>query len=277
MIPKTYPRGSEWRKWDLHLHSPDSYVSNFKGWDNYIKEVNKTTKEKDIKVLGITDYFAVDGYEKIISEYSSALENVDLILPNIEFRLDTTVYVRGNTKPRRLNFHVIFSDKVPISIIKSQFLGELHFLKGSGSAGFLQKIKLDKSAIEAYGAECKKSADHSGESDLEVGTRFVLFDFSEIVETLRKKDDFLDNYVLILDSAFWSDIDWAQDYGIRKTLLQVSHGVFCSNPKDIAWFLGKDKTNYSSQDSFIGEFGRLFPVSTAQMRIVSNNLRVAQT
>lgn len=255
-----YPRGSEWRKWDFHVHTPSSYINSFKGWDSYVKELNEITKRKDIKVLGITDYFSIDGYKEIISKYRDKLENVELMLPNIEFRLDNIVYRRGNKEPKRLNFHVIFSNEIKIEHIESQFIGDLHFYKGSGDAGELSKIKLEKSAIEKYGKECKKQEDFKNDSDLEAGVKNIVFKLDEIINTLKNKPDyFKGKYLFFLESEFWSEIDWGQDYGLRKTLLQLSHGIFDSNPNDIKWFLGRDTDSYSNQQKFIDEFGRLFP------------------
>ena len=262
MEANRFHRGSEWRKCDLHVHSPASYINNFGNWDSYIKKLNEVTKKKEIKALGITDYFSIEGYEKITTDYKDKLENVDLILPNIEFRLDNIVYKRGTREPKRLNFHVIFSNSKDVSTqdIKTQFLEELHFYKSSGNAGELSKIKLDKRAIEVYGAECRKQNDFKNDSDLVAGTKNIVFKIDEIVNVLKNKPEyFRGKYLLFLESEFWSDIDWGQDYGLRKTLLQVSHGVFNSNPNDIAWFLGKDKNSYADQQIFIEEFGRLFP------------------
>lgn len=260
MNENKYKRGSEWRKWDLHIHSPASYINNFGSWDNYIKKLNDITKKKDIKVLGVTDYFSIEGYEKITKEYNDSLENIELILPNIEFRLDNIVYRRGSKEPKRLNYHVIFSNEVTAVDINTQFLGELHFYKSSGNAGELSKIKLDKSAIELYGAECKKQPDFKNDSDLVAGSKNIVFKIDEIVNVLKNKPEyFRGKYLLFLESEFWSDIDWGQDYGLRKTLLQVSHGIFDSNSKDIVWFLGKDKNYYPDQDKFVEEFGRIFP------------------
>ena len=70
------PRGSIWRKWDLHVHTPASYVNSFNDWDSYIKKLNEVTKRKDIKVLGLTDYFSIDGYEKITTKYQDKIENI---------------------------------------------------------------------------------------------------------------------------------------------------------------------------------------------------------
>ena len=122
-----YSKGSEWRKWDLHVHSPASFCNGFSDWDGYVKKLNEVTKQKDIKVLGVTDYFSIEGFEKLTTDYEGKIENIELILPNIEFRLDNIVSKRGNKEPKRLNFHVIFSNEVLPQDIKSQFLGELHF------------------------------------------------------------------------------------------------------------------------------------------------------
>ncbi len=56
-----YNRGSEWRKWDLHVHTPASIVNHYSKnsndddvWESYIKDLENLPK--DIKVLGINDY-----------------------------------------------------------------------------------------------------------------------------------------------------------------------------------------------------------------------------
>lgn len=53
-------RGSEWRIWDLHVHTPFSLEHNYKCnpgedvWDKYIDALEHLPT--DIKVLGINDY-----------------------------------------------------------------------------------------------------------------------------------------------------------------------------------------------------------------------------
>jgi hypothetical protein len=79
MKENNYPKGSEWRKWDLHVHTPYSYLRNEFGdpedsstWDKYVKTLFNKAIEKNIAIIGITDYFIIDGYKKIKHEY---LEN----------------------------------------------------------------------------------------------------------------------------------------------------------------------------------------------------------
>ena len=69
----SFERGSEWRKWDLHVHTPYSYLNNQFGsnFDEYVKQLFLNAILSQIAVIGITDYFSIDGYKKIKQEYNS--------------------------------------------------------------------------------------------------------------------------------------------------------------------------------------------------------------
>src|SRR5664279_5137746 len=104
----SYPRGSEWRKWDLHVHSPCSALNNqFPGntpqeqWDAYIAAL-KTLD--DIAVIGITDYFSIDGYKRVAA---AGLSNFDLIVPNVELRMLPVTKAES-----AINIHVIFNPSI---------------------------------------------------------------------------------------------------------------------------------------------------------------------
>ena len=147
-----FPRGSEWRKWDLHIHTPFSILNNGFGndWDTYVQKLFKKAIEHDIWAIGITDYFSIDGYKKIRTEYlensvkmeqlfsGEEIERINkiLLLPNIEFRLDKLV------NDNRVNFHVIFSDKVSISDIEENFLHDIDFVYEGNPQGSDEKWKL---------------------------------------------------------------------------------------------------------------------------------------
>jgi len=70
-VDSTFKRGSQWRKWDLHVHTPASVLNNQFGndWDSYVKLLFNTAIQREIEVIGITDYFSIEGYKKIITEY----------------------------------------------------------------------------------------------------------------------------------------------------------------------------------------------------------------
>lgn len=66
-----YSKGSEWRKWDLHVHTPESGMANEFGsdWDKYVQSLFKKSIENNIAVIGLTDYFTIDGYKKLVRDY----------------------------------------------------------------------------------------------------------------------------------------------------------------------------------------------------------------
>lgn len=53
-----YNRGSEWRKWDLHFHTPSSYDYKDRSVSNV--EIIETLCENKISVVAITDHHLID-------------------------------------------------------------------------------------------------------------------------------------------------------------------------------------------------------------------------
>ena len=136
-----YPRGSEWRKWDLQVHTPFSALNNGFGSDfpAYAKQLIEKACKDDIAVVGITDYFTIEGYtalktlladeitlKALVGEVMAKQSARILFLPNIELRISTIV---RNLKgaDNRVNFHVFFSDSVSPAHIEEHFLRELKF------------------------------------------------------------------------------------------------------------------------------------------------------
>lgn len=120
-------RGSEWRIWDLHVHTPFSLEHNYKCspdediWEKYIDALENLPD--DIKVLGINDYLFIEGYRKVLNyKEQGRLQNIDLILPVVEFRLSKFC---GNEKFKRVNYHIIFSNELTPEQIQQQFLNAL--------------------------------------------------------------------------------------------------------------------------------------------------------
>jgi len=130
-MSNSFPKGSEWRKWDLHIHSPLSILNNQfpkltngePNWEPFLKKLESL----DIAVIGITDYFTIEGY-KCLKKFKEQgrLQNIYTILPNIEFRLKTIVSGRNGAE-KRLNIHVIFSDEVSDGDIEEHFLHDIPF------------------------------------------------------------------------------------------------------------------------------------------------------
>ena len=56
---KIFERGSEWRRWDLHLHTASSYDYEYKAED-CDEILSQKLKENNIAAVAITDHFVID-------------------------------------------------------------------------------------------------------------------------------------------------------------------------------------------------------------------------
>ena len=123
-------KGSNWRKWDLHVHTPESIIHEYKIsggdqtklWEHFFNDLRKLSDE--FRVIGVNDYIFLEGYKRIFDEHKKGnIPNIDLVLPVIELRIDS--FGGASKDLGRINFHVMFSDEVPVEIIQSQFLNGL--------------------------------------------------------------------------------------------------------------------------------------------------------
>ena len=87
-----WQRGAEWRRWDLHVHTPASQLGNSfvsVSWDAYVNALEVATERDRIAVIGVTDYMTIDGYEQLLAIQGDPVSprlGSTLLLPNIEFR-----------------------------------------------------------------------------------------------------------------------------------------------------------------------------------------------
>lgn len=128
MVSTNCSRGSEWRKWDLHIHSPASFhwkgerfKSNPQSVDNeaIVDEMIGALNAAEPAVFAIMDYWTFDGWFtfKHRLEQTGAPIIEKTVFPGIELRLVAPMAAR-------LNAHVIFSDLVSDQILRD-FKSEL--------------------------------------------------------------------------------------------------------------------------------------------------------
>lgn len=118
------PRGSIWRKWDLHIHTPASFHWNdgkiFRQMNEAekeaaLKKMVRRIQDSDVAVFGIMDYWTFDGYLEItrfLLEQENEIVADDpsftfrkTILPGMELRIEAPTDFR-------LNIHVLLSDEL---------------------------------------------------------------------------------------------------------------------------------------------------------------------
>ena len=58
LITKNGTRGSEWRLWDLHFHTPSSFDYKDKGVTN--KQLIESLRDAGVSVVAVTDHHTID-------------------------------------------------------------------------------------------------------------------------------------------------------------------------------------------------------------------------
>ncbi len=226
--------GSEWRKWDLHVHSPAS--DGFSGtWDQFEAQL----KNAGCDVIGINDYFSVAGYKQIKEKIDKG--NLDIgdkkILPVVEFRMTESVQNKNTTTNSAIhfNFHIIFNDSIKIADIENLIKG----LKCNGT---------------------KISSDYDDKAKLKDKKISLVSLLSELNQDEKFKDKFLlwlpyDEYGGI------DEIDPNSDEWIKSNYIRTADILGSSRQKQIDFFLWKsdlktDGTAKFTQDQFRGWFLR---------------------
>ena len=268
-----FERGSTWNKWDFHVHTPYSILNNQYGFvpdpayksdidkfDEYVKILLTKAVENGVVAIGITDYFSIDGYKRIRSEYLERPQKMEelfpdetlrsqvkkiYIFPNIEFRISTFIGKNAHA----VNYHVIFSYDIPVQDIETSFLSQLRVEFTEGS-----ELPLCRENIERIGAEYKKY-NSTIDNDYYVGLRQITVkedDIRKLLSDILFKDKYL---VAIPVDEDLSSLSWnGRDYILRKILYQQSHCFMTSNEKTRNWALG-----INCEEKQIAEFGALKP------------------
>lgn len=246
---KKYPNGSEWRKWDLHIHTPgtaknDSYGSASTVWDDYIDELER---QVDVAVYGITDYWSIDNWKMLADKQSLGRLQGRLLIPNVELRI--TPVTDRNTP---INLHVLFDPKLPYDEIQREFFQKLDFeVKGRHFSArredliALGRVIADNPLLDDVAAWRK-------------GIEQYQVPHSQLSSVLHSS--YLRGRCLVCVANGTSDgASGIQDSQLRTTRCQIyrmSDIVFSPRSKDREYFLGEGA---DSKERVISEYGSLKP------------------
>jgi ABC-type lipoprotein export system ATPase subunit len=252
------PKGSNWRKWDLHIHSPASIIQHYgthdshKTWEKFISDLESLPE--DFKVIGINDYNFIEGYKKVC-EYKSngRLPNIDLILPVVELRIDKFV---GTDDWRRINFHIIFSDELTPDEIQAQFLNAIE--------SFYQLSPEYVDTVQWNGVHTPESLAELGraihqtvpDSEKAKFTDFLDVGFNNLncsterVAELLKRSRFENKYITAIGRSEWECMKWTpQSIASKKSFINGVDVVFTASESIEAYYKGKQNLINQSVNS----------------------------
>ncbi|HDS0922498.1 TPA: ABC transporter [Stenotrophomonas maltophilia] len=148
----SYERGSEWRQWDLHVHTPASFHWLGPKFDrNADSAVNKALVDEmisamnaaDPAVFALMDYWTFEGWFALQRRQKDkeAPKLTKKVFPGIELRLVAPM-------PGRLNAHVLFSDELEEQVLRD-FLGTLRLALSDRPLSDAALIDLSRNHIGA--------------------------------------------------------------------------------------------------------------------------------
>lgn len=260
-----YIKGSEWRRWDLHIHTPGTKKNDcFKGgtndekWNKYYEKVNEyigdgSEPTKNIAVIGITDYLSIDNYKKVVND-KKLPDSIKLILPNVEMR----IHPMGSNSP--INIHFIF-DPIITNELESRFFGKLSFSYGD----------IHYSATRDELTRLGKVLDNS--MDDEMAYKMGISQFIPSLDSIKEvfKDRELRNSTIIGVSNSTTDgasglvslSSYCEEVGtpsqltlFRQSIYKFVDFIFSSKPSDINYFMGNSRDN---EANVINKCGSLKP------------------
>jgi len=253
IAPSSWPRGSEWRRWDLHVHTPESRLGSAFGgltWDQYVTELEAAATVARISVIGVTDYMTLDGYEKLLAEKNSnsRMGTVDLLIPNIEFRM-----MPQTADGKALNLHLLVdpSEHDHIDKIK-RALRNLKFSYDRQTYGCCRE-----ELIEFGRAQDPHLTDD--EAAYTFGIRQFKPDLTAIRQWLDGEKWLRNNSLIGIangkDGISGLPVDGFS--AIRDEILKWSHFVFSGNPRDREHYLGLKPS--TPKEEIIRQYSSLKP------------------
>jgi hypothetical protein len=209
-----------------------------------------TAAREKISVIGVTDYMSIDGYEKLLDEknLNGRLKSVDLLIPNIEFRV-----MPPTNDGKALNIHLLVdpSDSDHVNKIKRS-LRNLKFNYDGQPYGCCREDLIAFAKVQNEKLSCDKDAYRYGILQFKP-------DRTEIQNWLENEKWLRSNSLIGIangkDGISGLPLDGFS--ATREELLKWSHFVFSGNPQDRKHYLGLKSG--TSKQAIIQQYRSLKP------------------
>ena len=242
-------RGSEWRRWELHLHTPftkkeDGYTGTTadEKWNNFYTSISDYIGDgsdplHSICAIAITDYLSVDNYLKVCAD-KRLPDSVKLVFPNVELRMTPI----ASDSP--INIHCLFDPSI-VGELESRFFANLKFEYNHN------KYSATKSELIRLGRDFQRDQSLSDKDAFKIGLSQYVISLETLSDVFKYNPQLKEKTIIVVSNSssdgasglrahsdyFLGDI--SQLEATRRAIYQLSDMVFSSNPKDISYFLGE--------------------------------------
>ncbi|MDR3306802.1 MAG: hypothetical protein LBS61_03955, partial [Endomicrobium sp.] len=249
MSYEKFSKGSEWRKWDLHIHTPDTakndqFTSNEEDvWEQYITEL----EESDIAVFGITDYFSMENYLKVKNFQDQGRLKDKFIIPNVELRI---LPVTAHKRP--INLHILFDPNLKYDDIEREFFRKMELKCKDATYACIRKDLIK------FGCSYKNAPDLEESVAYKEGIGQYNISIGHLQKVLSN-DCLKGRYLVGVSNSSNDGNSGIQDsslIAIRREIYKLSDFVFSANENDINYFIGQ---RHDDIKKIIQDYGSIKP------------------
>lgn len=226
-------RGSEWHRWEPHIHAPGTLLNNQFGggdpWNTYLTTLEALTPI--VEAIAVTDYYLTDSYEEVLKHKAAGrLANVELIFPNIEVRLDVAA------KSGFVNLHLLVSpDDVDHVAQVHRILTRLQFHAHN------DRFDCTRSELVRLGKRANPLL-ADDRAALEYGATQFKVSFDQLRKVFAESEWAKKNILIAVaggENDGTSGVRQAADATTRQEIEKFAHIIFSSSPAQRAFWLGQ--------------------------------------
>lgn len=266
-------RGSEWGRWDLHVHTKGTAKNDQFGnisFEEYCIQLFRKAMERNIKSIGITDYFSIEKYKMVknfqdeitdkaqFNDDEKKLISKILILPNMELRISPSTGAGS-----LINLHLIFNPS-KIEAIENQILNHIQMVHGNGN-----KYQLNEYGLKSLG-RLYLSEDQLNDENLALkkGIEQFCIPHTELIEVFEENINLRSEIIVFVANGDNDGVSGlksheeilqqqqASAFSLRNSIYQLTDGLFSPKPSDHKYFLGHGR---ESSEEIISKYRSLKP------------------
>ena len=215
-------RGSEWHRWEPHIHAPGTILNNQFGvsdpWSTYLSTLEALTPK--VEAVAVTDYYVTDTYGEFLQhKVTGRLPDVSLIFPNIELRLDVA------SKTGFVNVHLLVSPEDPEHLSETK-----RILKRLQFYAFGDRFDCTREELIKLGKRSDTTIIDDGAALRQGATQFKV-NFDQLRKVIAESEWAKKNILIAVaggSSDGTSGVRQAADSTVRQEIEKFAHIIFSS-------------------------------------------------
>ena len=226
-------RGSEWHRWEPHIHAPGTVLNNQFGaadpWGTYLATLEGLMPK--IEAIAVTDYYVTDTYEAFLQHKAAGrLPDVKLLLPNVELRLDVAA------KSGFVNIHLLVSPEDPDHVAEvKRILTRLQF------HAYNDRFDCTRDELIKLGKRADRTITDNGAALRHGATQYKV-NFDQLRKVIHESEWAKKNILIAVAGGAGdgtSGVRQAADTTVRQEIEKFAHIIFSSSPGQREFWLGQ--------------------------------------